>query len=651
MSTAQRLQVAALGLLWLQLVWQGQLQPQVAVALPLLLVLACRPAAPTPLLRHSLTAAGLLLWAAGAALGDRTALLQSGCNLVWLLSGLKLLEARSKGERRLVSLLLLLGIGLAGLGQQALGPSLMQGATALVALAALLSLESQGQPWGPVLQRSGQLVAWALPLLIATFVLMPRLEPLWSLPLASAGRSGLSERLAPGELAALVQDNALAARVSFEGGAPPPAMQRYWRVLVHQRFDGASWSSASTSSPLARAGSTPVNGSKAHLSTKDKPEERWMVEPLELPQRPWSGQASSAGTGLQTTPIGTVVGPGEPGQRRVYRLQRLTGPAAWQQRPPTADDLQLPPAANPRLRALGAQWQRQASTPEGRLQLARSWYLQQGFRYTLEPGALGSINPLDGFLFETRAGFCEHFAASFSALMRAAGVPARVVVGYQGGSWQQPIGTAGYLELRNSDAHAWSEIWLPEHGWLRVDPTGWVVPERLRRSLAASLSPADRARLSQPMPRWLQGLGVQWRGLDYRWQLWVMGFDRQRQRSLLGDGPWQGLLALVLMAAALGLGLLPPWLQQQRRDPIARGLQRLLLQLARQGDGLRRGESLQQYGQRLAPARPQLAAALQELADQHAQWRFGPGAGSTQQRRAMVTALKRCRAALASPQS
>lgn len=634
MRTARLLQTAALGVLWLQLLLHQQLQAWLLPLLMVQIVLALRQAPPPRLVLHGLTTGCLALGLAGASLADRTAVLQSGCTLLWLLCGIKLLEARQPQEQQRSGLLLLIGIGLAGITAQGLGASLLQAAAALLAMASLLSLHGETQALRSALRRSVALCALALPLLATTFVLLPRLEPLWSVA-ASQARSGLSERLAPGELAALVADDGLAARLSMAPALLPPPEQRYWRVLVHRSFDGEQWQAGEPARPLAEL--RPMQGTTPS-------QQRWMVEPNGLQQRPWSGRGQPRGSAtLQVTSTGTLIGRTALEERTLYDLNGTEAAGAWQQLPPTAADLQLPAAANPRLRALGEQWQRQGGSATQRLQLARRWFLQQGFRYTLEPGALGTINPLDGFLFETRAGFCEHFAASFSALMRAAGVPSRVVVGYQGGRWQQPIGSPGYLELRNSDAHAWSEVWLGSSGWVRVDPTAWVVPERVRRSLAASLSAADRASLGVTLPRWLEGLSLQWRSLDYRWQLWVMGFDRQRQRSLLGEGPWQGLIALGAMAVALTAGLAPLLLQGRERDPVKARLQRLLRQLARRGLPLLPGESLSPYCRRIAQQQPALQDDLHTIGLLYDSWRFGPQPPSREQRRALLAALSRIR--------
>jgi protein-glutamine gamma-glutamyltransferase len=636
MSQAQWLLLTSQALLWLQLLVQSQLQLTVALALPALMAVQLRPP------RHGLPGASLrlitlsllVLWAAGLALNPSGGVLHSVSNLLWLMLGLQQLEANQHAQQQRSVLLLLLGIGLAGLGAQGLAASLVQGLTALVALAGLLSLETGGQRLLGSLRRTALLVAVALPLLLASFLLLPRLEPLWNLPSsANSGRSGLSERLAPGELASLVQDHSLAARVSFDGGSPPGREQQYWRVLVHQRFDGRSWSAADDwRRPEAQAAIAPGAANQ-----------RWIVEPSRLRERPWDGRSLPlVGSPLVVSELGTLESRSAQGERQLYNLGAAASPASWQTKPPSAIDLQLPADSNPRLQALGRQWARQAAAPEQRIALARQWFGGHDFAYSLEPGALGPVDPFDRFLFQTRLGFCEHYAASFSALMRAAGVPARVVVGYQGGEWQQPAGGAGFLQLTNSDAHAWSEVWLPERGWVGVDPTAWVVPERIRLSLAAGLSQADRNRLAPPLPGWLKAAATQWRGLDYRWQLWVMGFDRQRQVELLGQHRWQGLIALAAMALALAAGLLP-WLRPQRRgpkpDPARRCLERMLRHLRRHGHQPNPGETLSSFCARVGLSQPELGCDLAQLSRLYGEWRFDPAEASLE-RQVLLTAIR-----------
>lgn len=615
-----RLLQLAQALLWGQLLISGQLQPVAALGIPMLLALSLGPnwmQARRRLL--ALTLLVLTAWTVTAPLLERSSWQLSLGNLVWLMGGLKLLESNTPASHRRACLVLLIGIGLAGSLSHTLAASLVQGASALCCMGSLLYLEAGPQPLKGLLRRCLMMVGVLLPVVIAAFLLLPRLPVLWSLPGgAGLGQSGLSTELRPGDIAQLVLQKGIAARVQFSG-APPPPQERYWRVLVHRRFDGEVWSQ----------GPPP-----AFVSTQPRPmgpmRERWLVEPTPLRWRPWSGEGLPTDPALKLSSTGGLWAGTSLNERQLYGLGASGDGISWRSQMPTAWDLQLPQGSNPKLEALAQRWRAQSDDPAALVALARRWYVSQGFRYSLEPGQLPGTAPLDAFLFERRLGFCEHFAASFSAFMRAAGVPARVVVGYQGGSWETPLAGAPYLLLEQSNAHAWSEVWLPERGWVTVDPTGWVVPERVRLSLASSLNARDRQRLSAGAPpRWLQGLASQWQGLDTRWQLWVMQFDSIQQRQLLPGwlmGDWQGVIALLSLALCLGGSLtLMLWLERYRdtTDPARQALNRCLRELKALSLEARPGESLQQLLRRACQQHPPLETPLDELLNLYNQYRFG----------------------------
>ncbi|MFO0103868.1 MAG: transglutaminaseTgpA domain-containing protein, partial [Cyanobium sp.] len=293
-----------------------------------------------------------------------------------LMAALKLREARDRAGRRLVA-------------QQAdLLPSLLQLLAALLSLAGLLQLETNlALAWPQLLRRSLRLLAAALPVALVLFLLLPRIGPFGTAaggPGARAG-PGLSDSLDPGSIATLVDNTGPAARVAFSDDRPPPPAPRYWRVLVHPNFDGQRWLRAADAESGGGAGSGVAGGAE-----------------------PVHGRAL---------------------ERRSYRLLETGAPPAWQRQPPRLSELVLPANRNPRLLALGRQWAALAE-PAARVQAARAWFLQQGFRYDRQPGVLAGPDGLDRFLFERRVGFCGHYASAFSALMRAAGVPSRVVSGY-----------------------------------------------------------------------------------------------------------------------------------------------------------------------------------------------------------------------------
>ena len=545
-------------------------------------------------------------------------LLSSLAILLTLLTGLKLWEARRQQEHRLVCLLQLLSAGLQGALLPDLASSLVQGAVVVVALAGLMALEvDSGALWRVLLRRSAGLLVAALPLALVLFLLLPRLPPtgIVSGGWGAAAVTGLSETLEPGSIASLATSNAPAARVSFAEGEPPPPQARQWRVLVHEGFDGVSWTvrAADQGQSLslwrqAREGRGPLR-------------QVWLSEPSPMAQVPWNGLGSPSSRQLRVTGSGELVHRASPGQRRAYGITAAASEPPWQRQRPDASLLALPVGTNPRLEALGRGWA--SGPPLERVRRVERWMRSQPFRYTRQPGRMPETAPLDAFLIERRQGFCGHFASATSALLRAAGLPARVVSGYQGGLWVQPVGGPGYLDLRQSDAHAWSEVWIEGLGWVGLDPSAWV----------GSAGPLQ-APLAGPARDPLRWLVRQWWGLDLAWTRWWLGFDARGQEALLsrllGDRrDVLGLLVLGAMAAALILGLaLLGWLRRRGDgDPLRRELDRCLLVFARRGWLPQPGETLPQLAARLRQRWPQLEPELGLFVTCYETQRFGPARG------------------------
>ncbi len=601
----------------------------------------------SPLARRSLLFHGLALalLALQLALTDRAQILFWGAVVLVVLAGLKLRESSRPPDLRRAALAELIAVGVLAVMNPELGPSLLQASTALVVLGALLSQEAGGRTsLRQLLRRSLQLAVAALPLLVLLFLLLPRLGPLWSLPGATAGRTGLSDQLDPGSIASLVQDPSPALRVSPLSGAIPPPAQRYWRVLVLDQFDGRRWSSLAATALRQPPPPPPAQGDPWQL---------WVVEPSPVPQLPWSGAGLPLTPGLRRGDAGELIGPGPGGERRRYTLGRDGGAGAWRTRPPRPQERRLPWGSNPRLEQLAQQWGR-SLPPAARVEAAARLFRGGGFRYTLQPGRLPQRAPLDAFLFEGRAGFCEHFAGSFTALMRAAGLPARVVLGYQGGEWIGDAGrTNGYLDVRQRDAHAWSEVWLEGQGWVAVDPTSWVAPDRISAGVQGGLAGqlADLRRLGQTLP-WLRRLEQGWARLDLAWTRWVLQFDGASQNGLMDRwlGRWRQWQGAVLLGG-LAVALVPAVLLLSRRDPsrqrdgLRRQLERSLAPLARLGLRPCAGECLERFCARAGSRHPELREALETLSASYGQLRYGHPDGAA--RRQALHNLQRSRRTLA----
>lgn len=496
----------------------------------------------------------------------------------------------------------------------------------LAVLLALLALQRLAADEGEVVQAVGRgaatysvlrLFALGLPLALAAFWLFPRLpSPLWGLPHRSVATPGLSDTMTPGSMGELLLDDSPAARVQFFGATPAP-QQMYWRGPVLWDFDGRSWRQARD---LQRVPAAPMQSAGAGWDYRidlEPTEDRQLVA-LDLPtQLPDGAYASRDYTPWAAKP-----------QYNVSRWRmRSAPPAAFEaELPPTlrARALALPRGYNPRTVALGRQWRREAGgDAQGRSDAALIGralaMIRRDFAYTLEVPLAGR-NEIDDFLFDRKEGYCEHFSSAFVVLMRAAGIPARVVTGYAG-AYRNPVGD--YWLLRKSDAHAWAEVWLPARGWVRVDPTAAVAPERVYDTIA-DRQPGRIAGLDALVPvfnasDWLR------RG----WNDFVLGFNAQRQQSLLkplgldrlGAG---ALVALFAAIAALAL----TWMAwriargERQRDPLLRAWHALEARYRKLGRGRESHEPAQAWAARVAADTPRAGEHLATLADRFGRARY-----------------------------
>ena len=501
---------------------------------------------------------------------------------------------------------------------------------ALLALQRLAADEGEvGQPAGRSAATFGvlRLFALGLPLALAAFWLFPRLPtPLWGLPHRTVATPGLSDTMTPGAMADLLLDDSPAARVQFFGAVPAPE-QMYWRGPVLWDFDGRSWRQARDLQRLPAAAMRPAGAGWDYRIDLEPTEDRQLVA-LDLPTRlPDGAYASRDYTPWAATP-----------QYNVSRWRmRSAPPAAFEtDLPPPlrARALALPRGYNPRTVALGRQWRRETGgDAQGRGDAAivgrALAMIRRDFAYTLNVPLAGR-NEIDDFLFDRREGYCEHFSSAFVVLMRAAGIPARVVTGYAG-AYRNPLGD--YWLVRKSDAHAWAEVWLPARGWVRVDPTAAVAPERVYDTIA-DRQPGRIGGLDALVPvfnasDWLR------RG----WNDFVLGFNAQRQQSLLkplgldrlGAG---ALVALFAAIAALALA----WMAwriargERQRDPLLRAWHALEARYRKLGRGRESHEPAQAWAARVAADTPRAGEHLATLADRFGRARYASTASGAELR-------------------
>jgi len=503
-------------------------------------------------------------------------------------------------------------------GPLSLALGLIGAGLALVALLRLSDFEA-GIERGPHqawrrLRAAFALVGVGLPLALAAFWLFPRLAaPLWGTPGMSQARPGLSDSMTPSEWVDLLSDDTPALRVQFFG-ATPADTQRYWRGYTFWNFDGRTWTRAHWIDAMPPAPFTP-SATRWDYQLELEPTDRRQVVALDLPLSAPEGTTLDGNHGLAVDrPLGEL---------HRWRM-RSAAPAAFDVRIPESlrrAALQLPPGFNPRALALARQWRAEAGGDDDAIVRRAMAMFHDSFAYTLAVPLAGR-NAVDEFLFDTREGYCQHFSSAFVVLMRAAGIPARVVAGYAGGTYNR-IG--GYWLVRRSDAHAWAEVWLPGRGWVREDPTAAVSPERVYDTLA------DRTTAGDGVFGGMDALSPVFDVGDWMrrgWNDFVLGFDANRQRDLLRslhvDADTDRALLLAFAAAAL---LALAWMawrvarEQRERDPVLRAWRGLEKRYARRGLGRAPHEPAMAWARRLNGLSPNPTPLL-ALTARFSEWRY-----------------------------
>ena len=501
-------------------------------------------------------------------------------------------------------------------------------------------------------RRSGLMILQGVPVAVLLFVLFPRLAgPLWGLPSDHAAQTGLSDTMEPGQISELSLSDAVAFRVDFAGPAPPPR-ERYWRGPVLSRFDGRTWSAGN----LQYGGSLVQAGDAAITYTVSlEPSNRMSLFALDLPvampRAEGSGNGEADGAIAILTRDQQLLARAPLSQPLRYVQQSsLRSSFAGNSRFEATANLRLPDR-NPRTWQFARELRAQYPDDRQLVDAVLTWFNRENFVYTMSPPLLNQ-DTADEFLFDTRRGFCEHYASAFVVLLRAAGIPARVVTGYQGGT-MNPRGN--YMIVRQSDAHAWAEALIAGR-WERFDPTAAVSPSRIETGLGGALPAGERVPfLARLDASWLKSLQLTWDALNHDWRRNVVGFNHARQRALWqqwqldGLAPWQ-IGAMAAAALFAWAGLLAAWLLfRRRRQERALALwDDLCRRLARAGLPRHGYEGPVAFAQRAAQRWPQFAIAFAAIGQSFATLRYGEAAGP-RQRDALVATLERAIEVLPSP--
>ncbi len=490
----------------------------------------------------------------------------AGISLLIVLIGLKLLEMYHLRDALLVCFLSYFLIITNFLYSQSIPTALYMIVVMLMITSTLISLNDDNRAMNTKqkLQLASTIIAQAIPIMLVLFILFPRIAgPFWSLPKdANSGRTGFSESMTIGNISQLSQSDEIAFRVKFDGDIPS-ASKLYWRGPVLWWTDGRKWTALYRHAQISDKTYIPFEhkGLAYRYSVTLEPHGKQWLFALDIPEQ--------APAKISTMTQDYQILSNFPVQQMIryevnsYLEYKATSIDSKQYQ----IALRLPKDQHPQTRALAQQWRQQYRDDEKIIQQALNYFNRQAFYYTLNPPILVN-DTIDEFLFQTRQGFCEHYAAAFVVLMRAAAIPARVVTGYQGGELNR---LGDYLVVRQRDAHAWAEVWLKDQGWVRIDPTAAVAPERVEKGIDGALpqqySPLlgmELAANSSLIQTWKQMQQV-WDAVNNGWNQWVLGYGPERQQQLLnmlgfGRVHWKEMIIILVSSVATLLLLIALWM-------------------------------------------------------------------------------------------
>ena len=547
-----------------------------------------------------------------------------GSALLAVMAALKLLETKQRRDQFVLLFISIFLIMASLLREQYLWslPYLVAGVM-LTMTAWLRMSDATRIPVGTSVRAAARLMIYAAPLMLAMWVFFPRIAtPFWSVPIdTSTASSGLSDQMSPGDISSLSLSNAVAFRVKFKDSMPPPH-KRYWRGLVLNRFNGRTWTGNEPTFSRDRRNDIEYEGDPVDYQVTLEPTRQQWIFALDIPFDADLDRTFMA-SGHQLARMQPV------DQRIVYNATsypdfRMSNDLNdfWQDR-----FTHLPEDSNLGTVRLAQDMREAAGSNEAFINNVLRMFNREDFYYTLEPPALGS-NPVDEFLFDTRRGFCEHYASAFAVLMRAAGIPTRIVLGYQGGE-VNPVGN--YLTVRQADAHAWTEVWLRGRGWYRVDPTAAVAAERIEMGRYGAMLDGIGESWGLTAPsQWAYRMEMAWDAVNAKWNEWILAYgpenqSRFMQRLGMNDPDWRQMMLTLIAVSVTLIAMVSLHLMIHYRPPRKDEAARLYRNFtSATGVELGAGESPLAFSARLAAERSDLSEAAATITGLYLESRYGP---------------------------
>lgn len=569
----------------------------------------------------------------------------AGVALLVLFLGLKLMEMKAKRDLFVVIFLCMFLLLLSFLYSQSIFSAVLATFALLTLVATLMSMQFgyHEAPLGKRFKLSAGLLARSLPIAIVLFILFPRIEqPLWRMPNdAQSGTTGLGDQMSPGNISDLSESEEIAFRVRF-ANALPEKENLYWRGPVLSVFDGRTW----TQNRLARPGNVkieqPDGVTPLTYTVTIEANGRNYLPALEHPISVPMVRDRPA----TVLPDLQLVMPDILSERLRYTVTSHPNIRYGldETRQSLSPWLELPASFNPRTLQLALEWRNEENDPEALVKRALNWIKRDPFFYTLQPPTYGR-HIVDEFLFDKRRGYCEHYSQAFVVLMRALDIPARVVTGYQGGDLN-PIDD--YVVVRQKNAHAWAEVWISGKGWLRVDPTAAIAPERIEKQSGQRLG--SQLRLDESNGASLTNrIRMQLEALTNGWNQWLLNYDRSKQRNLLGwlgldPDDWQQLVGLlaVLLGVILGIVAVVTLRPRGKPDPVESIFQEALRRLQNHGIERTKADTAIKLATKVNKSAPNLAPAFNEIVRTYNQLRYSgqkPDAEQIKQFRDLVRRL------------
>lgn len=482
-------------------------------------------------------------------------------NLLILGYALKYIEMRNRRDVRTVVLVGYFLIAITFIDQQSIFYAINLTFVTGINTCVLVSLYREDVKLTETARLGFKLLLQSLPLAALLFLVFPRLPPLWMVPQQKSSQTGLSDEVSFGDITKLTRSAALAFRAEFTQ-SPPSNHQLYWRALVMEDYDGRRWTQnlsikhIEENLPFRIPKRLPPEGSPIQYSVIAEPSKQHWLFGLDA--------AFSNDIGIINLPDYRLYSVRSVDQKLHYSVDSYP----QHKMDKTLDNevrllnLQLPDGANPRAFELAKSFTKRFPDPTTRLRAMMRYFTEQPYFYTLTPPRVGP-QQLDDFLFENKAGFCVHYASAFTFMARASGLPARLVTGYQGGEFNQ---SAGYMSIYQYMAHAWTEVWLEDRGWVRYDPTAMIAPERVLEGFDSYFQGQDSYLLDSPFSSLrlrefplLNELRLTLSSIDYYWSVWVLGFDTDKQKlvlqKILGEVT-QKKLAIFMLSSIAFIGLI-----------------------------------------------------------------------------------------------